>query len=189
MEEDCTVSPPIKFNCWKHHAGFIKEQISKIKDEKEIQQLSPILLKIGESQMDLYLGEFSPSQISNQILNQLKDIRIISPEDYKNWLSEVGKEYKLFNLSDKSVWTLRLGDDQERFVHIHPGRYSPHSIRVKSPTLKTAIYILAWQKVYSLPDYDLDLVNMIRKIFVKAPPLKSIKTESGLQRVIQILKA
>lgn len=188
MKENCPVPPPIKLNCWKHHAGFIKEQISLLRAENELKQLTLILLKIGESQMDLYLGKYSPSELSNQIFNQLKSLRITSYYNYKNWLGEDEKKYKLINLNDQSVWTLRLGEDRERFVHIHPGRYSPHSRRVKSLTLKTVICILSWQKIYSLPAYDIDLVNMLRKKFLKAPPLKSIKTESGLHRIIQILE-
>jgi hypothetical protein len=188
VKEDCSVPPPIKFNCWKHHSGFIKEQISNIKDEKEMQQLSSVVLKIGESQMDLYFGEYPPEEISYQILIQLKGRGITSCKVYKDWLTGDKKEYKLLNLKDDSVWTLRFREDEGRFVHIHPGRYSPHSIRVKSLTLKTVIYVLAWQKVNSLPDYNLDLVNMVRKKFLKAPPLKSIKAGSGLHRIIQTLK-
>ena len=56
MEVNCKTPSPFKVNCWKHHACFIAKQISKIKKEEELKSLPAILIKIGGSQMDLYLG-------------------------------------------------------------------------------------------------------------------------------------
>ncbi len=139
MDENCQIPPPINFNCWKHHAGFIKKQIESVKETRDLDQLKVYLLKIGESQMDLYFGEYSPVNISTQILDYLHRNKIFSPDLYKDWLSKDGKGYQLVELKDKSVWTLRIGENLERYIHIHPGRYSPLTVRVKATTLKTAI--------------------------------------------------
>ncbi len=145
MEENISVSSPVNFNCWKHHAGFIKQQIKLHSRTRDQIQLKKHLLVIGESQMDLYFGKLSPSEISREIISYLKKEKSFSFDRYIGWLKTETKDYKLIRLSDKSIWTLRLGENQERYVHIHPGRYSPNTIRVKATTLKTAILIL-WYK-------------------------------------------
>ena len=64
MEINCSIQLPLAFNCWKHHAGFIKKQIDFYRGDKiSVQELQKTLLVIGESQMDLYLGELSPQKI------------------------------------------------------------------------------------------------------------------------------
>ena len=106
MEENCPVPSPINLNCWKHHAGFIKNQISSVTSVEEIEKLNSSLRKIGESQMDLYLGKFLAEEVSNQIIKTLKREKIFSFEQYKKWLYKDGKEYQLITLKDKSIWTL-----------------------------------------------------------------------------------
>jgi len=184
MEENCRIPMPINFNCWKHHAGFIKQQIDSVKEIKDLDQLKVYLLKIGESQMDLYLGMYSPINISEQILDCLHPKKIFSALLYKDWLSKDGKDYQLVELKDKSVWTLRLGDDAERYVHIHPGRYSPNTVRVKATTLKTAIFLLCFEQLGEVKSFETETVNKIRKKYLDEPPLKSFSMASGLRRLI-----
>jgi len=186
VEENCPIPPPINFNCWKHHAGFIKKQIESVKEIKELEELKGYLLKIGESQMDLYLGRFSPSDISEQILSALHRIKIFESEQYKSRLSKDGKDYQLVELKDKSIWTLRLGENSERYVHIHPGRYSPHTIRVKATTLKTAILVLSSEKISEIKTLETQTINQIRKKYLDEPPLKSLSKASGLGRLIDL---
>ena len=188
MDENCQIPPPINLNCWKHHAGFIKKQIDSVKEIKELDQLKVYLLKIGESQMDLYFGEYSPVKISEQILDCLHRNKIYSPDLYKDWLSKDGKDYQLVELRDKSIWTLRLGDDAERYVHIHPGRYSPNTVRVKATTLKTAIFLLCFEQLGEIKSFETETVNNIRKKYLDEPPLKSFSAASGLGRLIDHLK-
>jgi len=187
MDENSFVPLPIHFNCWKHHAGFIKEQIKPSLSEKEIETYRSSLLKIGESQMDLYLGKFSPEEISNQIITMLKREKILSLEYYKKWLSEDGKDYQLISLKDKSIWTLRLSENQKRYIHLHPGRYSPYTIRVKATTLKTAILVLCLEQVGEMKSINTESVNHIRKKHLNESPLKSLSKASGLMRLIDLL--
>ena len=186
MKENCRVNVPIKFNCWKHHVGFIKKQISSLDKEEENKQLKKFLLLIGRSQMDLYFGEYSPKKISSLIILELKSKNSFDYDSYKVWLKSEGHNYRLLKLSDDSVWTLRLGEEPERYVHIHPGRYSKHSVRVKSTTLKTAICILCWQKLFPKIVVDLNLINVLRNEFVFAPPLKTLKHSAGLNRLLNL---
>ena len=186
MEKNCSVPLPINFNCWKHHSGFIIGQTITIKSEKEIQKLTSQLLKIGESQMDLYYGKFSQSQISDHIIDLLKDKKLFSPERYKSWLNNEGKDYKLLKLADKSLWTLRFSENPGRYIHIHPGRYSPLTIRVKATTLKTAILVFCFKHPYEINRIDTEEVNHIRKKYLSEPPLKSFSKASGLQRLLKL---
>ena len=186
MDENCLIPPPINLNCWKHHAGFIKKQIESVKETKVLDQLKVYLLKIGESQMDLYFGEYSPAKISEQLLNYLHSKKILSSRQYKDWLSKDGKDYQLVELKDKSIWTLRLGDDVSRYVHIHPGRYSPYTVRVKATTLKTAILVLSSEKIGEIKTIETKTVNQIRKKYLDEPPLKSLSSASGLGKLLEL---
>ena len=188
MDENCQIPLPINFNCWKHHAGFIRKQIESVKAAKDLDQLKVYLLKIGESQMDLYFGENSPTNISEQMHDYLHRKKIFSAKLYKDWLSKDGMDYQLVELKDKSIWILRLGDDAERYVHIHPGRYSPNTVRVKATTLKTAIFLLCFERLSEIKSFETETVNSIRKKYLDEPPLKLFSTASGLGRLIDLFR-
>lgn len=187
MEAICSVPLPINLNCWKHHIGFIKRQIVSAGDFKDLKELRSCLLKIGESQMDLYLGNYSVADISRQTLSLLYRKKIFSSEQYKNWLIKDGKDYQLLKLKDKSVWTLRLGKNPGRYVHIHPGRYSPQTVRVKATTLKTAILTLCSMQAGRIESIETETINDIRKEYLNEPPLKSYSSTSGLGKMITLL--
>lgn len=188
MEENCRIPKPINFNCWKHHVGFIRKQIESVRKTIELERLKRYLLKIGESQMDLYFGKYSPEKISDQILNTLHQNKIFESEQYKNWLSKEEKDYRQIELKDKSVWILRLGDDISRYIHIHPGRYSSHTIRVKAVTLKTAIFLLCFEKFGENKSFETETVNQIRRKFLNEPPLKSFASAYRLKGLIGLLR-
>ena len=188
MEENCKVNPPINFNCWKHHASFIKKQIKTIQHINEMDTLRVRLLKIGESQMDLYFGNYSPNEIARQIIDLLKEKKVLLRENYMKWLKDDKENYQLVTTSDKSVWTLRLGESVERYVHIHPGRYSPQTRRVKALTLKTAILTLCCERSGELKLSGKELINEVRKQYLKEPPLKSVSNESGLGKLLDLLR-
>ena len=173
MEKNCFVPLPVNFNCWKHHTGFIKEQIESFTEIKKLDELKKHLLQIGESQMDLYCGIYSTAEISKQIIQILTKRKIIFSGQYQTWLAKEEKKYQLVELKDKSVWTLRIGDDPNRYIHIHPGRYSSHTVRVKAITLKTAILILCYKQIGEIKSIETETVNFIRKKYLNEPPIKS----------------
>lgn len=186
MDENCLIPLPINLNCWKHHAGFIKEQIESVREINELDALKSYLLKIGESQMDLYFGNYSPVKVSEQILESLHRKKIFIFGQYKDWLIKDWKDYQLLKLKDKSVWTLRLGDDIARYVHIHPGRYSPLTVRVKATTLKTAIFLLCFEQLGKIKSFETETINQIRKKYLNEPPLKSFSSASRLKRLLDL---
>jgi hypothetical protein len=138
--------------------------------------------------MDLYLGKLNPADISKQIIAHLKKAKILEPDKYITWLINDGYDYKLAQLSDNSIWTLRLSESKDRYVHIHPGRYSTQTIRAKATTLKTAILILCFEQATELKTVNTDLVNQIRKEYLNEPPIKSLSSASGLRRLVDLLR-
>jgi hypothetical protein len=137
--------------------------------------------------MDLYFGKLSPADISKQIISHLKKVKNFYYDEYVSWHRNDGEDYKLIHLSDKSIWTLRQSENQERYVHIHPGRYSLNTIRVKATTLKTAILILCYMQAGEIKLIKTDDLNFIRKKYLNEPPIKSFSSASGLGRMINLL--
>ncbi|MGD8305690.1 MAG: hypothetical protein PVF17_03470, partial [Ignavibacteria bacterium] len=91
LDITCTIPVPVTFNCWKHHAKYLIAN-AKILNGRNIpdQELKKILLQIGSSQMDIYLGDISPQIIGEEIIDKLKNDGLYFIEDYKSWLSENG---------------------------------------------------------------------------------------------------
>jgi hypothetical protein len=184
---ECQVSEPVKFNCWKHHREFIREQLSFRHENFSKTELIKILQRIGESQMDLYLGNLSQEQISSYIIKGLKKIDAFKIRNYYKWIVNSGENFREISLPDKSIWILRKGNERKRYIHIHPGRYSPLSIRVKSLTLKSAIAVILTFGFERIADLFLNDVNFVRKERLNQPPLKFISPHAGQGKMILTL--
>ena len=120
-----------------------------------------------------------------EIIDFLKREKVILRGKFIEWLNE---KYRLVSISDKSVWTLRLGESVERYVHIHPGRYSHHTRRVKALTLKTAILTLCCERLGEPKLSGKELINEVRKKYLNEPPLKSVSSEAGLGKLLELLR-
>lgn len=183
----CDVPEPVLFNCWKHHAGYIKSRIEEFKENSLInpEGIRNEILLIGGSLMDLYLGELSPIKIARSVIAYLDKQKLNDIKSYREWLGGERTDYRKIEIEDQSGWTLRLGEKKDRYIHIHPSRYSPHTIRVRSSSLKSAILFC------SLPDDETESIlmkiNRIRKEFLNLPPLKNIKSGSALFDLVKIL--
>ena len=131
-------------NVWKHHAGAIREHttIAVRAGESCLGQLSRKVAVIGSDVMDLYLGELAPARIGEEIVTRLESEGCLKPEAYRKRLESNGG-YQTIALSDGSRWILRLGDQAPRYVHVHPARWAPGTLRVRADVLKTAILTLA----------------------------------------------
>ncbi|HSR18844.1 MAG TPA: hypothetical protein VLM39_12200 [Ignavibacteriaceae bacterium] len=186
---DFKMQPPVRFNCWKHHAGYIRQRIKEVNSIDDFNSMLKEMLSIGNSQMDLYTGDLSPAEIVNFIRTLIEEKNINSYPSYFKWIHNEGKDYRMISLKDNSKWTLRIGNEDERYVHLHPGRYSVNSIRVKATALKTAAAALLWKKLNNLTELDLSVINYVRKNFISAPPVKAIpqKENRGLMKIVSLL--
>ncbi len=182
----CEVPRPVLLNCWKHHAGFIKSKIKEYNGQSEIhsEHLREKILLIGGSLMDLYLGALAPSEIAGSIVDYLDQQKFSGIDNYRKWLRGEGKNYREVEISDQSRWTLRLGEKQERYIHIHPSRYSPHTIRVRSSSLKSAILFCVLNSGETAN--ILSHINGIRKEYLDLPPLKNLNSASALLNLVRI---
>lgn len=177
---------PIALNCWKHHLGYVKSCFST-------QTLPPIsqeeikesILFIGDSLLDIYVGILGVHDISRQVLNHHELIKISNLLEYQSWIKGEAKSYKNIYISDGSSWTLRLGTNDKRYIHIHPSRYSCNTLRVRGSTLKTVIAYVAY---FGLSDRNITVekVNIARLNLTKLPPIKSTSSLIAVNRIFKL---
>jgi len=164
---------PITFNPHKHHYGFLVNEIEIWKKQKWEDVYNELLL-IGNNLIDFYFGELDIEQICKECINHFHSININNREQFLQWLS--GSHWKKIELSDQSKWMLRLGDIPERYIHIHPAKYSEHTIRVRATTLKTALTLCIQDiPLQKKSNASLKVVNSIRKKLLKLSPVKNLE--------------
>ncbi len=180
---------PILFNPLKHHAGYIHEFTREVDVDSESSReiLQACLTTIGKSQMDLYTGSIPSEQVAGEIKHYLEKRGLIEENLYLSWLGRGNEPYKMTRISDNSIWILLAGKVPARWVHIHPGRYSPHTLRVRSETLKTAIAVICFCNKYDLDYNNLTVINHVRTCFLDLSPMKEISAAKGTGRIIRLL--
>lgn len=178
---------PIAFNCWKHHLGFVKNILNKQSiNSKDNAFINELIQFIGESQLDFYTGNLDVYSISDEIIKHLKSLNALDFTDYQAWIYTEGYDYKCISISDGSNWTLRLGQNNNRYIHIHPSRHSKKTIRIKSSTLKTAFALLFYYGL-SNADISIEKVNHVRNRFAKLPQLKPTSALIATSRIFKLL--
>jgi hypothetical protein len=184
------VPPPLLFNAWKHHAGFLRHRIEETaaKGESALNELAAKLVVIGTELMDLYVGPLTPLTIAEQIISRLRAENQFALAAYQPWVAS-GGDYRVLSLDDESSWVLRLGDERDRFVHVHPGRWSPATRRVRANVLKTAVMAVAFVGLHGGDPLDRALVNRVRRDYLNLSPVGTQPTGSqGLGGVVQLLR-
>lgn len=176
--------PPILFNSLKHHFHYIQKWLEKI-SWNEIEQA---LKKLGNSQMDLYYGDLSVEELSNEIIYFLETHSLLEEEVFKKWILKETKKYQSIVVSDESKWTIREGTEEGYYVHIHPSRYTKKSLRIKATTLKTVLVVLKYLKLHNQTEYTLALVNKLRKEVLNLSPIKSLEQSPQIITMIEKFK-
>ncbi|MBD2770024.1 hypothetical protein IC235_19220 [Hymenobacter sp. BT664] len=179
------MSVPVLFNGLKHHCHALRSFIRKY-DTSQLTELSLSLLTIGGSQMDLYQGELPEAAICQEVIHYLTELNALSEPAYQQFL--LPEQYKTIVLSDTSQWVLRLGEKETKYVHIHPGRFSPYTLRVKAATLKTAIALLIWQKGNS-GAVDTATLNYLRKDVLHLSPVRKMEEMRALSDLTKLLSS
>jgi len=179
--------PPILLNCIKHHLGYIKFRLDyRSQKDQDSDDFSKELLLIGHSQLDLYLGNLTPAEIGDLITRRLKAKNCFTLARFKSWIAQNESGYQMLELPDASQWTFRLGKN-ERYIHLHPGRYSPQTLRVKALSLKTALLVILESKLKNQDPFDLDLINQVREDHLGASPIKRLRKVDGLGKILTFL--
>ena len=183
------IPEPFLFNPLKHHAGYISDFIKKIVAGPQMKAdiLQAELNIIGKSQTDLYTGKTGISKITDEIWKFLEHNRIIKESDYLSWLGQDKPAYRTLTIKDGSQWVLLPGKNSGRWIHIHPARYSPFTIRVRSETLKTAIALIYHCYKHGTGLYNLNVINHVRMSLLNLSPMKDISPHKGTGKIIRIL--
>ena len=182
--------PPVLYNAWKHHAAWVRARLAGAitAGPAGVDMLAAEIVILGNSLMDFYTGELAADAVARQVLAQLEADGRLAPEAFAEWLSRQGG-YGLVTLpADTSVWALRLGPAGGRYVHLHPGRHTPHTVRVNAATLKTAVLAHAVAGVTGGSAFDVAVVNAARKRYLDLPPVPDLPdAPGGLRGVLTLL--
>jgi hypothetical protein len=185
MYSENQIPPPLLFNPLKHHLGFIRDYIAdKTKKRIDNQSVLKDLKHLGGSLMDVYSGPLSPQKILREINNYLKENNLTEREVFNSWAGKGPMDFKTIKLSDGSQWVLKYFDNEIRYVHSFPSRYSPNSFRIKANTLKSAIlYIIFVGKDYVTED-GLNLARAESGL----SPVKDVFDTEAITEMIEILR-
>ena len=170
----------IIYNAGKHHLKTIVKNLEAYKEKGEnSSELKEKLLQAGEGVMDIYEGKLSVEEIKKEVWEFLQKNQLCNFESYKKYLEKEGSikrngYYTNLELSDLSIVTMRMGETEDSFVHVHPGRHTPHTFRVKANTFKTAAFATFLGLCRNMSPYSLDLVNESRKNLDLSPVTEGI---------------
>jgi hypothetical protein len=182
---DTGVPVPVLLNPWKHHAGWLREQITRHATPAGLHPLADRLVVIGTDLMDLYVGALPPADIASSLIDRLTQQARLDPAPFQAWLA-AGGGYQVLDLADGSRWVLRRGEEP-RHVHAHPGRYSPHTRRVRASVLKTAVMAVAAARARGGDPGDRRVINEARALLALPPLGKDVSPAAGLGPVLALL--
>ena len=185
------VVSPVLFNTFKHHAGALRARARSVAagGDDALREASRHVAVLGTKLMDLYVGALSPLELSRRVVERLEGEGRLEPAAYRAWILG-SDEYAVVEMpEDGSRWVLRLGDESGRYVHLHPGRWSPATARVRANVLKTAFLVHAHALIHGQDPMDRAIVNHVRAEYLGLSPLGDDPDgELGLGAVIAMLR-
>ncbi|WP_297086137.1 hypothetical protein [uncultured Draconibacterium sp.] len=178
---------PVQFNPYKHHFGFLLDEIVRWQAANK-NELKEYLQRIGNNICDFYLGALSCHEVCAFCSEYFKHLKINNKQALIIWLGN--SDWKKISLPDHSEWLIKPGNLAQRYVHIHPAKYSEHTIRVRATTLKTVLALAIHQlPLQTNTTRNLQHVNQIRKDYLDLSPVKSVhKSQSGIVKLWQLFE-
>jgi hypothetical protein len=188
MPDDSPVPHPALLNAWKHHAGWIRGRIAEAVADGPagVAALPADMVVVGTRLMDLYVGALAPAEVASAVFANLRAHERFELEPLAQWLAGRGG-YAVVELPDASVWTVRLGPTDGRYLHLHPGRWAPHTLRVQANTLRSAVMAHAHAGLTGGDPADLGVVNAAREQYLGLLPVRELSADGGLGAVIATL--
>jgi hypothetical protein len=186
MLQTTDISLPFVFNPLKHHLAYIREFLSEglSKGSPGGKDLTKQIKRIGTSVMDIYTGSLTIDEICLEVLRFKKSQGLESEKDFSAWAGEKISEYCIISLSDTSQWMLKYRNDRNRYVHLFPARFSPHSFRAKANTLKSAII---YQIITGKDFITRNDLNRARE-YIGLSPVKGPAEAEAITEMIEILR-
>jgi hypothetical protein len=173
MNVDPEIPIPIRFNPLKHHRNYMLNALASVSPEEIIGLLEPVCNNYN----DVYTGALSPTAIGKEIIRILTKEKVLRKDDFARWL-QGNNGYRKLSLEDGSEWIVRLGNEDERYIHLHPSRDGKHTVRFKGSSLKTVFLIKALQKGSNEPIL-LENVNQAR-LLIGLSPIKKLDRNRGI---------
>lgn len=172
----------ILFNAFKHHAGYMGHRLAHADQNSFFNHLKTI----GNCQLDFYHGSLSVGLICSEVLAYLTSLGVYSFESY-HALLERHDHYHTLVLSDHSGWVLRLGRSEEKFIHLHPARNSPNTLRITASALKTSAAMIYQVKHGVMNGCELNAINAMRDRYLSLPPVKKLADLKAVERIKKIV--
>ena len=178
MAVETNISLPVRFNPFKHHRNYILGILDGASPEVVISLLGSVCNNYN----DIYTGNMTPETIGKAVIDFLKSNQVFQVDDFTHWLgSKTG--YRQIKLGDLSEWVVRRSNEAERYIHIHPARSGPFSIRFKGSTLKT-VYCLRASITGFKETLSLEKVNRIR-MQIGLSPVKKLDRNKGILKCFE----
>jgi hypothetical protein len=123
-------------------------------------------------------------EICTAIGSILEKRQLLGKKSYAAWAGLAVSDFRIITLPDSSEWTVKYHNSDTRWVHFFPARYSQHTFRVKSNTLKSALFynILVGKDFISADD-----LNKIRPLLGLSPVREATDAEA-VTEMIEILR-
>lgn len=85
-----TVPPPVLFNAWKHHAGWVRGRIvdAAAGGEPGLRALADEVIVTGTKLMDFYTGTLTPWAVAERVLDQLRFAGRLEEPAFTEWVAE-----------------------------------------------------------------------------------------------------
>ncbi|MDX8340215.1 hypothetical protein SLH46_13530 [Draconibacterium sp. IB214405] len=176
---------PIQFNPYKHHFRFLLSELENWYPDKP-EEWRPKIFLIGNNLFDFYLGLLSSEKIAVLCNEYFNNRNINNLQSFNTWMGQ--RDWKKIQLPDESEWLIKRGNLEERYIHIHPAKYSKHTIRVRAATLKTVLVLC----IYKIPisndaAENLQKVNRLRNSVLNLSPINSLDDpDSGILKLWQL---
>lgn len=177
---------PFRFNPWKHHLQWVCRQLENagnMRDANQQEALLGYIKTINSNHVDIYTGRYTPDEIVEHVGLELKRLTPVDKHGFTQWLGKAS--YRLIRLPDNSVWVIRLGNADKRYIHFHPARNSPNAVRIHGNSWKTAIALKLLIPMRS--DFSLTDINVIRKNSLNLSPIKDLEGSMRLQGALELL--
>lgn len=179
------IPEPFLFNPVKHHLDYIRNFIYNYLEAGIYN--NNILLRelkhIGNSVTDVYTGFLQPEDICAELNDFLCKNDILQIEKYILWTGKEANKYRIKDLSDGSRWTMKYHNNDLRYVHFFPARFSKNTLRIKSNSLKSALLYNALVGKDKITVADLNKV----RTYLNLPPVKDVENTEAITEMIEIL--
>jgi hypothetical protein len=173
MADTTDIPLPIRFNPFKHHLNYALGIVDGLSPGEIAGMLDPVC----NNYIDIYTGAMTPGDIGDAVVFLLKSKKALGFAAFTGWVGK-NKGYRKIKLDDESEWVVRISNDAERYIHLHPARTGRFTMRFKGSTLKT-VYLLRADYKGTGEEIPVEKVNEAR-VRAGLSPVKRLEQGRGI---------